>query len=234
MMDDLPAPNRRAFLHSQLDELLDLQEEFHSADPSEEGHFGGWATSLVQHAAAFARIVCAPGLIEEALGNVESGSRYEVLRSIELQLSLASALFDQAATPKSDASIGAATEEIRAIMSGDEPRLFARMDGRKTPYRVAKAKLQAIGWDQYLEARGEPPYLRHARIAVAFGHEWDTISRWRADVVPYLGEQHVLRSLRDMVRQATPGFRVFGSPEEDGRKYRRAMGFRVVGSDEKA
>ena len=136
MMDDLPAPNRRAFLHSQLDEFLDLQEEFRLVEGGDNGQFDGWATSLVGQAAALARLMCAPGLIEEALGQINSGSRTEGLRSIELQMSLASQLFAHAAPSGSDASLGAAIEEIQAILSGDEPKLFARIGGRKLRGKV--------------------------------------------------------------------------------------------------
>lgn len=87
-------------------------------------------------------------------------------------------------------------DELDAIANGDAPSLFARLPGRKTKYRAAHSKLNALCWDQFLEGAGVSRSDRHAAISNAFAQEWDTISRWRGDVQAVLSEAYVDRELR--------------------------------------
>lgn len=230
--DGLPPHDRRAYLHQELDRVLDMQEDTRISDLGERGHYDGWAGALVGNAAGFARLVLGSELLREALEDIDVSSRTDSLQVLERQLNLASELFGRSIPLESPGSLYAAVEELRAIQSGDEPKLFAKLEGRKIPYRVAKAKLEAIGWDSYLEALGEPAYMRHAQIGAAFGHDWDTIYRWRTGVASHLGEKHVASVIRQRALVAKHGFPLLRSLTEDGLRYKLAMGYRVTPSDE--
>lgn len=227
MTDDKDLLRRRQRLHSELDELLDWQDRLQARGLDEQEN-SGWAIILLRQAVEFARRASGKELIDAALRGVKDCDRASAINGIQRQITIAAELFDGALPSSSSATLSAAASELRAIWSGDEPKLFARMPGRKVPFRVAHAKLSAVGWDAYLAAKGEAAHVRHALIAAAFGHEWDTISRWRADVAKILGDKLVASVLREAQEMAKLGFKRPGSVAASGQEYKAAVGFNVV------
>ncbi len=236
-MTDDELARHRANLHRHLDEFLDFRKELFLGAKSEEDR-SGYARILLVQAAELANLASGDDMVESAL-RPGDGRETGALDRLSQRLLIASSLFGRSEATDDTGTLVNAWAEVRAIANGDHAKLFSHDVGkRKVPYRVALAKLRAIEWDAYLEAKGEKSFLRHASIALAFGAEWDTISRWRGDIALYLDEGVIDSTLRHAILSAGNGFGLRGRGDQgealkkDGKDYKRAVGFKVVTSDE--
>lgn len=148
-----------------------------------------------------------PELLATAYGKVDpSAEREELLHLLATRLHITSTLFWS--LPNDSISLSAVTSEALAVARGDAPLLFARLEGRKVNYRVLRAKFEALKWDKFLDGMGLGPPDRHARIASAFGQEWETIRRrWKKDVIAGLTKVDVPYFLQSAKLEGKTGFR---------------------------
>jgi hypothetical protein len=222
----------RSGAHSSLDSWLDLMHLYNDAASDDERK--GWARALVADLANFAGAVCGEKMLTDAYGDADPA---DPLTAVAARLSIASNLFGSLETA-AEGSLLSVAAEARAVASGDEPKLFARRSGeRVTHYRVALTKLRALEWDAYLTELGIKGSTRHASIALAFGHDWDTISRWGArSVAPVIGDDKLKERLRQARLLASSGFPLWGARRgapwidalnADGKRFKSELGFRA-------
>ncbi|RYD57203.1 MAG: hypothetical protein EOP83_21160 [Verrucomicrobiaceae bacterium] len=221
--------------HRDLDTFLDQREKLLAKAETEEDR-QGWSRLLLHHAVDFASKICGEEVIKDAYGSAIEGDRQDALDKIARRLSVVQSIyspFDKLETP---GSLWSAMSEVRAIANGDEPKLFAKLDGRRRRYRLALTKLRALEWEAYLKALGVGSVERRARITVAYGYEWDTIYRWGDDIKSTLGADRVDTALRqavllhkhDMGKMLTGESSWEEALKADGLKHRKEMGFSVV------
>lgn len=91
------------------------------------------------------------------------------------------------------------TQEIADMDGGDLPQVLTpekRNPGQpRQPYRVARLRLRALCWNEYLDAQGISAAERQAAIASAYRATWDAIRKWRVSCEESLGPQAVWEEL---------------------------------------
>ena len=171
--------------------LLELAKQRQAAASASDDHERSEkAQDLLVGLIYFAQAFMGDELLAAAYGEVDADNRETVLRTIAQRTMVASMLF--AKLPDDAASLERVAEEAMAVARGDAPSLFSRLPAaRKRSYRVTRSKFEALTWDAYLEGLNVTASTRHGAIAVAFGHDWDTVSRWIKPARSLLGEDYV-------------------------------------------
>jgi hypothetical protein len=163
------------------DEVLRLE---HAAQRQEE------AAGIVQDGLLILKQILGDEILIAFLGDVDPGDPRDVLEAIRSRCWSIGALF--AKLPQDKASFWEIAGEAHAIAEGDAPVIFAQLPGvRKKPSRLTKAKLGAICWDVYLEQLGIEGVSRHADIAKAYGTDWGTIFKWKAQALELFGQSYL-------------------------------------------
>ena len=130
-----------------------------------------------------------PEVLTAAYGTFKPGDRAGTLHAIAGRSHLVSALF--ARLPEDGASFLSIASEALAIKKGDNPLLFARLDGRKSAMRFARARLGAVLWIEYLTGRGMASPEIHGLISYWYAIQGDTVGRWAKQVSSKLGADYV-------------------------------------------
>jgi hypothetical protein len=173
------------------DALLELAEQRRAAtSASDEREKSEKAQDLLISLLHFAQTFMGKDLLAAAYGELGTDDRESVLRTIARRTLVTSMLF--AKLPDDPASLERVAEEAMAVARGDAPSLFSRLPAaRKRSYRVTRSKFDALTWDAYLEGLNVPASTRHGAIGAAFGHDWDTVSRWIKPARSHLGDEYV-------------------------------------------
>lgn len=189
-------------LFEELSQLLLAREAI--LESADNPMFEEKCRSLLVGAIGFARELCGDTVMKAAAGTLpESATRADVLHLMAARTDLVSYAF--ASLDDDEAGLNLVHDEIRYIAGGDKPVIFARLPGPKTKIRVYFAKLSALAWSAYLDGLGVPSVDRQAAISTAFGHPWDTISRWDAVPIAMEGEEWVRRYLATYKRRGRDG-----------------------------
>ncbi|GGC31188.1 hypothetical protein GCM10011371_18290 [Novosphingobium marinum] len=90
--------------------------------------------------------------------------------------------------------------DLGYILSGDAPLLLARRGAGKKGrsehfHRIARLKFEALLWAEHFKASGMRSIDWKYRVATAFGREWETISKWKAECKTNLTSDYVERAL---------------------------------------
>jgi len=161
-----------------------------------------------------------------AVGAPAEQRRLNRLDLLARKLLLSARFFDHGS---SVASMLEATREVRAIHAGDDPRLFAVVEGKRkqgragNTYRIAENKLRALEWDAVLEGRGMSAVERHALIQNAYAFEWTSMQKWSAPCGRELGNDLVAHLIKTAREDGASGLPVFG--EQYGLAFSDALAF---------
>ncbi len=189
-------------LFEELSQLLLAREAI--LESADTPMFEEKCRSLLVGAIGLARELCGDTVMKAAAGTLpDDASRVDVLHLIAARTDLMSYAF--ASLEEDEAGLHLVHDEIRYIAGGDKPVIFARLPGPKVKIRVHFAKLMALAWNEYLDGLGISSVDRQAEISKAFGHPWDTISRWDAFPVAIEGEEWVRRHLAKYNRRGRDG-----------------------------
>lgn len=162
----------------------------------------------------------------KSLSTPAEQGRVARLDLLSRKLLVAARFFDRGT---SVSSMLEAASEVRAIHAGDDPRLFAVVEGKRkqgrpgNAYRIAENKLRALEWDAVLQGRGVSAVERHTLVQKAYGVEWGTMQKWAAPCGRDLGIDRVAQ-LKDAAREdGANGRPVFG--EKYGLEFADALAF---------
>lgn len=143
-------------------------------------------------AGAVLRQIVSPEIMKYISDNPPNDvERNMLLRIYAIRLTLMSELFSTERAGESG-TLGELADELRAIASGDNPRLVAKLPNtrkrRTNAYRRAELQLEALMWEQYLRAHEISIADAQNAVSSAFGERWDTIAAWKDEVVRELGD----------------------------------------------
>ncbi|KQM50981.1 hypothetical protein ASE69_06355 [Sphingomonas sp. Leaf208] len=199
----------------------------------------GQALSAIGDLLGQVREVCEP-LMHTAFGKQDSAAidqlksigrpaeqgRVDRLNLLARKLLVAARFFDRGT---SVSSMQEAVYEVRAIHAGDDPRLFAVVEGKRkqgrpgNAFRIAVNKLRALEWDAVLQGRGVSAVERHTLIQKAYGVEWGTMQKWSAPCSRDLGIELVAHLKKTAREDGASGRSVFG--EKYGLEFADALTF---------
>lgn len=123
-------------------------------------------------------------------------------------------------------------DEIERLPFGDEPELLRPAQRKRgehsQPARIAKARLSALQWTEYLKARRIAPRQYKQEIGLAFGTDWDTVRKWRQSVERIFGPEET----QNYLEYAAEGYGLhfefpdyLGNLYHYGSLYRQLAGF---------
>ena len=126
-------------------------------------------------------------------------SRHSALFVIWHRLGLAQNVFGTYENESSPTSFSAMREEVLALMHGDEPKLFARLENAGTSgqwrvaYRVASAKLEILVWDRFVKDQTHVSLrLNEFRSWIGVGFDSSKRRDWEKVAEKHLGRENVM------------------------------------------
>ncbi len=196
----------RSSLHKRLDDLLDKRSSLEPDEPLNtlgrlvayhegEGADRARARPFVYQVAELARDVVGENLRNAALrSTIEEQKRPRDV--VKKWLALAHPLLSRRPSVGMFPSITIydVIDGLSALDAGEIQPLFKANTGKnRRPNRWSKArtKLDALAWKKRLVAMGVHDKEASFRVTVAFGEQWETIRKWRAQCEEILGKTHV-------------------------------------------
>ncbi len=173
----------RARAHAELDRLLDSRDYFErqlnaSAEPDEYFDADREPLRFVVESLHWLRRICGRQVIEHLYAPLpESALPEETLNRIVDRLFLASHLFGRLERDWPMGSLGSVAREAAAVAAGDRPVIFAKV-GRQRNWREGIARLRALEWLAFCEAKGLSIGERETLICNAYGAPKATIDKW--------------------------------------------------------
>jgi hypothetical protein len=209
----LTGEDRRRALVEKFEGWLDLLDYY--AEAATDHRRARTAAHILREGAHLIAAAAGDEIGSAAYGPPPHDKR-EALERVAARLAVAKAIFGGNVAFDDGASLSQVQEEARVVAAGDVPAIFARIGDRTIKIRSAVLKLRALEWNAYLTGRGIAGYERHAEIGLAFGHDWETISKWRSrEIIPKLGQQH-FDAMINLARQSgSSGFFFWGMRQGD-------------------
>ena len=96
--------------------------------------------------------------------------------------------------PQRELTLFEVMDAISALDAGEIRPLFLANTGknrRANRWSLARAKLEALTWKRRLRALGYAEKSANFEVTLAFGEQWDTIRKWKAQCEQILGPIHV-------------------------------------------
>ena len=125
--------------------------------------------------------------------------RHSALFVIWCRLGLAQGIFRPYDNKSSPTSFSAMREEVLALMHGDEPKIFARLEDAGTSgqwrvaYRVASAKLEILVWDRFVKEQTHVSLrLNEFRSWIQVGFDSSKRRDWEKEAEKHLGRENVM------------------------------------------
>lgn len=182
---------RRPDAKDMLGQLIKLEE-------ADTGDAKGDSLDRIDFAMFLAAFIAGDDAINLAIG--ERGDnrgirdeRGDKLWTIRRMLDLVDSFF---AGPARDL-LWEARDELEAILAGDYPALFAKLErGRKgaapNRYRLAKLQARALAWDAFLKCSTDlSAGAVHSMVHDAFGADHDAYRRWKRPITEELGADYL-------------------------------------------
>lgn len=196
MTDDVqPAACEKEVLRDVID-LFHLRELLDKSPNAPQEWRADKAREILLHALDIARLMCGREVLSLAYGHASTEARKDHLLVLADRLHWPHILFAELEADAGIGSFNSASRECESVARGDTPELFAKLPGYRKNVRLLVAKYQANRWDAYLEGLGIPTASRHGALAIAFGQEWDTMSRWVRDASGVWGAEPIAHDLK--------------------------------------
>ncbi len=199
--------SQRALLHARLDSILHdrdrieepapanaLQALLGQVTPGVSSELG--ARAILRDTIEFAKDVLGDSVRFAAFERTykENAEQRQVLRGwLATFLPLINAptqssIFGLA--PYQELTIFQVLDALSALDAGEIQPLFEARKGknrRANRWSLARAKLEALLWKKRLVALGHAEKSANYQVTVAFGEQWDTIRKWKAQCEQVLG-----------------------------------------------
>lgn len=199
-MSDVDLDDRKFSDQGDLKRSLDLagalREQFYAAEGKERE---GLSRLLLSAGVQALQAIVGSDALAAAYGDdpAPSEDQRPHLERLAYRLFLVSGIFEDT-NPGSLSSFEAARLEVRSILSGDHPRLFAKLPAvspnsrrRANNYRAARHQMRAFAWQAFFEASTDmTPSTISTKVAAAFHTSSNNYKAWRDDVISELGKDH--------------------------------------------